>query len=70
VQQRRQRRELFTLPGLSCGLCGHAEAVITEVRTVRQGLAWVNPVWTPEVELYEVCASCGARRQLEDARAA
>jgi hypothetical protein len=69
VQQRRQRRPLFTLPG-SCGLCGHDEAVITEVRTVRQGLAWMNPAWTPEVELFEVCSRCGARRQLEDARAA
>jgi len=70
VQRRRQRRDLFTLPGISCGLCGHSEAVITEVRTVRQGLAWVNPAWTPEVELFEVCSSCGARRQLENARAA
>jgi hypothetical protein len=68
--QRRQRRDLFTLPGISCGLCGHAEAIISEVRTLRQGLAWVNPVWTPEVELYEVCSACGARRLLEDARAA
>jgi hypothetical protein len=70
VQERRRRRELFTLPGLSCGLCGHGEAVITEVRTVRQGLAWVNPAWSPEVELFEVCASCGARRQMEAPRAA
>jgi hypothetical protein len=69
VQQRRRRRELFTLPGL-CGLCGHGEAVITEVRTVRQGLGWMNPAWAPEVELFEVCSSCGARRQLEDARVA
>jgi hypothetical protein len=68
--QRRQRRDLITLPGISCGLCGHTEAVISEVRTVRQGLAWVNPVWAPDVELYEVCAYCGARRQLEDTRAA
>lgn len=68
--QRRQRRDLFTLPGICCGLCGHGGAVITEVRTVRQGLAWINPVWTPEVELFEVCPSCGARRQLEDSRAA
>jgi hypothetical protein len=68
--QRRERRDLFTLPAIVCGLCGHAGAVIAEVRTVRQGLAWVNPVWTPEVEMYEVCPSCGARRQLEDTRAA
>jgi hypothetical protein len=68
--QRRQRRDLFTLPGVSCGLCGHTEAVITEVRTVRQGLARVNPLWTPEVELFEVCSSCKARRHLEDTRAA
>jgi hypothetical protein len=68
--QRRQRRDLFTLPGISCGLCGHGEAVIAEVRNVRHGLARVNPLWSPEVELYEVCASCGARRQLEDARVA
>jgi hypothetical protein len=68
--QRRRRRELFALPGIACGLCGHAGAVITEVRTLRHGLAWVNPVWAPEVELFEVCSSCGARRQLEDARAA
>jgi hypothetical protein len=69
VQQRRQRRPLFALPA-SCGLCGHGEAVITEVRTVRHGLAWMNPAWTPEVELFEVCSSCGARRQLEDSRVA
>lgn len=68
--QRWQRRDLFTLPGLSCGLCGHAGAVISEVRTVRQGLAWVNPMWSPEVELFEVCGACGARRQLEAPRAA
>lgn len=68
--QRRQRRTLFTLAGLSCGLCGHAGADITEVRTVRSGLSWMNPVWSPEVELFEVCTSCGARRQLEDAPAA
>ena len=34
---------------------------------MRQGLARVNPLWSPEVELYEVCASCGARRQLAGA---
>lgn len=67
--QRWQRRELFALP-VSCGLCGHAEAVITEVRTVRQGLAWVNPAWTPEVELFEVCSDCGARRELQNSRVA
>jgi hypothetical protein len=68
--QRRQRRTLFTLTGISCGLCGHAGADITEVRTKRSGLAWVNPAWSPEVELVEVCSSCGARRQLEAAQAA
>ncbi|HEV7188712.1 MAG TPA: hypothetical protein VGN28_12530 [Blastococcus sp.] len=68
--QRRQSRELFRLPGLTCGLCGHTEAVITEVREVRQGLAWVNPVWSPDVELFEVCAACGARRLMETSRAA
>jgi hypothetical protein len=67
--QRRQRRELFALP-VSCGLCGHAEAVITEVRTVRQGLAWVNPAWAPEVELFEVCSACGALRELQNSRVA
>lgn len=65
-----RRRILFTLAGISCGLCGHAGVDITEMRTVRQGLAWVNPAWSPEVELFEVCTSCGARRQLEDTRAA
>jgi hypothetical protein len=70
VQPRRRRRQLFTLPGVHCGLCGHGEAVITEVRSVRHGLGWMNPAWTPEIELFEVCASCGARRQLEDTRAA
>jgi hypothetical protein len=70
VVQRRQRRTLFTLSGISCGLCGHAGADITEVRTVRHGLAWVNPVWAPEVELFEVCSECGARRLLEETPAA
>jgi hypothetical protein len=70
VQPRWVRRPLFTVPGVSCGLCGHGEAVITEVRTVRQGLSWVNPAWAPEIELFEVCAGCGARRQIEAARAA
>ena len=64
-----QSRTLFTLGEASCGLCGHAGADIIEVRTVRHGLAWVNPAWVPEVELFEVCGSCGARRQLEDTRA-
>jgi hypothetical protein len=68
--QRRQRRALFTLPGITCGLCGHADAVITEVRTMRTGLARVNPAWTPEVELFEVCAACGAQRELENSRMA
>ena len=54
----------------SCGLCGHDEAGITEVRTVRQGLAWMNPAWSPEIELFEVCSSCGARRELEGSRVA
>jgi hypothetical protein len=44
--------------------------VITEVRAVRRGFAWVNPVWSPEIELFEVCSACGARRMLEDSRAA
>ncbi|UOY00235.1 hypothetical protein [Blastococcus sp. PRF04-17] len=67
MQQRRQRTELFVLPDRPCGLCGHGEAVVTESRSVRQGLAWLNPVWSPDVELYELCSSCGARRPLESA---
>lgn len=50
--------------------CGHTEAVITEGRMVRQGLAWVNPAWAPEVELSEVCKACGAMHQIEESRAA
>ena len=66
-QQRRRRTELFVLPNRPCGLCGHRDAVVTESRTVRQGLAWVNPLWSPEVDLYEMCSACGARRPLESA---
>jgi hypothetical protein len=65
VQPRRSRRELFVLPDRPCGLCGHGDAVITESRTVRSGLAWVNPLWSPEVAVYELCSACGARRELE-----
>jgi hypothetical protein len=64
-QQRRRRTELFVLPNRPCGLCGHSDAVVTESRTVRQGFAWVNPLWSPEVDLYELCSACGARRPLE-----
>jgi hypothetical protein len=53
-----------------CGLCRSTAAVIAESRAVRHGLAWVNPVWKAEPELYEVCSGCGARRPLEDQRLA
>jgi hypothetical protein len=41
------------------------EAIVTEVRTVRRAVDWLNPVWSPEVELFEVCSACRARRPLE-----
>ena len=65
VQQQRRRTELFVLPDRPCGLCGNGEAVVTQSRTVRQGLAWVNPLWSPEVDIYELCSACGAKRSLE-----
>ena len=37
---------------------------------MRQGLAWVNPAWTPGIELYEVCPACGALRELQNSRVA
>jgi hypothetical protein len=70
VQQRRRRTELFVLPDRPCGLCGHGEAIVTESREVRQGLAWINPAWSPDVEVYELCAACGAKRLLEGSLAA
>lgn len=65
----RQRRftELFTLSNRPCGLCGHGEAIVTSARTVRHGFAWVNPLWSPEVDVYELCSACGAKRFLESA---
>ncbi|HEY0510022.1 MAG TPA: hypothetical protein VGD12_18320 [Blastococcus sp.] len=64
-QQRRRRTELFVLPNRPCGLCGDADAIVTESRELRQGLAWMNPFWSPSVEVYELCGGCGARRPVE-----
>jgi hypothetical protein len=66
-QQRRRRTELFVLANRPCGLCGNADAVVTESRDVRQGLAWMNPLWSPTVDVYELCGACGARRPLGSA---
>jgi hypothetical protein len=65
VQQQRRRTELFALPNRPCGLCGHGEAIVTEVRTVRRVVDWLNPAWSPDVELFEVCSACRARRPLD-----
>jgi hypothetical protein len=65
VQLQRRRTTLFVLPDRPCGLCGHGDAVVTESRSVRQGLAWMNPLWSPEVDVYELCSACGAKRPLE-----
>jgi hypothetical protein len=69
-QQRRRRTELFVLPNRPCGLCGNADAIVTESREIRQGLAWMNPLWSPTVDVYELCGACGARRPLESALSA
>ena len=65
VQQQRRRTELFVLPTQPCGLCGHGESIVTEVRTVRRGVDWLNPAWSPEIELFEVCSACRARRPID-----
>lgn len=48
-----------------CGLCGTTAAVLTETRAVRHGLAWLNPAWSAEAKLYELCPHCGAKRPIE-----
>lgn len=69
MQQQRHRTELSVLPNRPCGLCGHAEAIVTEVRTVRRPIDWLNPAWSPEVELFEVCSACRARRPIDSGTA-
>lgn len=53
-----------------CGLCGHTGQVIAQSRRVRRGLDLLNLRWDPDVETYELCPVCGARRMLEHAAAA
>ena len=49
-----------------CGLCSGNVAVVAEARSVRRGLAWVNPLWDAEVERFEICSSCGARSLIDE----
>jgi len=53
-----------------CGLCRSSELVVTETRPVRGPLSRLNPVFHPEIRLFEVCRRCGARQLLVDAQAA
>ena len=66
MQSKRRLTRLGILANRPCGLCGNSAAVITESRAVRQGLAWVNPMWNADPKLYELCPSCGAKRPLEE----
>lgn len=60
---RRRRRELSDIPGAPCQLC-EGPTVIAQSRAVRSGLALVNPRWDPDIRVYELCRSCGAKRQV------
>ena len=68
VQLQRERIPL-DVPGDPCQLCGR-ETVVTQSRTVRRGTAWLNPRWDPDIRVYELCASCGAKREIASHRAA
>ena len=62
MQPERKRIEL-DVPGAPCQLCG-AATVVTQSRAVRRGAAWLNPRWDPEIRVYELCRSCGAKLEI------
>lgn len=62
VQQTR-RRVALDVPGAPCQLCRGA-TVVTESRAVRRSVDWLNPRWHPDVRVYELCQSCGAKHRL------
>jgi hypothetical protein len=61
----RRLKQVGTFLDRPCGLCSSNVALVTESRRVRRGLAWLNPLWDDEPELFEVCAGCHARRLIE-----
>ena len=60
MKRTRRKQTNTVLGGGRCTLCGGALMLVTSQR-VRGWAAWLNPLWNPEVAVFEVCEACGAR---------
>jgi hypothetical protein len=67
VQSTRRRIELGKVEQ-PCALCGSADVVAVESRSVRRGFARINPAWRPVTRTYDICRRCGAKHLTADGR--
>lgn len=59
-----RRKKTSTIVGEGrCTLCGGTLMLVTS-RRVRGWAAWLNPLWNPQVAVFEVCGGCGARMEV------
>ncbi len=63
VKPARRKRTSAVLGEGRCSLCG-GKLMLATSRKVRTWTAWLNPLWNPDVQVHEVCSSCGARREI------
>jgi CRISPR/Cas system-associated protein Cas10 (large subunit of type III CRISPR-Cas system) len=64
IMETRRRRKVLGPGQRPCDVCGSEDVSLTESRRVRQGLHRLNPAFRAAPRRYDLCAGCGAKREL------